>query len=162
MRPQVVRKAMSACGGGGRRGFPDCFLMSRVHDYGYEFSRSSCWFGSVSQRPQGVSEDFLRGKGNPVQPKENNSDREEKQHDEHRSHASADNDDGVRSFVAEKARGGSRKAVETAFHVGEAVAQGMEESWGAIRETTQKIRDTVLGDDKKSKDDTNNKKSRNR
>ncbi|XP_074311111.1 uncharacterized protein LOC141646987 [Silene latifolia] len=55
--------------------------------------------------------------------------------------------------VTEKAKRGTKGVVETALNAGAAVAEGMEKSWGGIKETTEKIKDSVLGDD-----DENNEK----
>lgn len=62
----------------------------------------------------------------------------------------------VTSFVAEKAKKGTKGVVETAFNAGAAVAEGMEKSWGGIKETTEKIKDSVVGSDED--EDENNEK----
>ncbi|KMT13148.1 hypothetical protein BVRB_4g086870 [Beta vulgaris subsp. vulgaris] len=48
-------------------------------------------------------------------------------------------------YVADKAKKGTKGAVETAFDVGARLAEGMEQTFGTVKETTQKVKDTVLG-----------------
>uniref|UniRef100_A0A803LVF0 Uncharacterized protein n=1 Tax=Chenopodium quinoa TaxID=63459 RepID=A0A803LVF0_CHEQI len=49
------------------------------------------------------------------------------------------------NYVADKAKSGTRSAVETTFVVGEKLAEGMEQTFGCVKDTTKKVKDTVLG-----------------
>lgn len=55
-------------------------------------------------------------------------------------------------FVADKAVKGTKNAVETAFIVGEKLAEGMEQTFGSIKEVTRKVKDTVVGNQTDHKD----------
>ncbi|KAK9674125.1 hypothetical protein RND81_12G212500 [Saponaria officinalis] len=66
-----------------------------------------------------------------------------------------DEDRNTTEDVTEKTKRGTKGVVETAFSAGAAVAEGMEKSWGGIKETTEKIKDSVLGNED---DDENNEK----
>ncbi|KAJ8438257.1 hypothetical protein Cgig2_030622 [Carnegiea gigantea] len=48
-------------------------------------------------------------------------------------------------YVADKAKRGTKSAVETAFDVGAAMAEGMEHTWGGVKQTTHKVKDAILG-----------------
>ncbi|CAO2833384.1 unnamed protein product [Amaranthus hypochondriacus] len=39
----------------------------------------------------------------------------------------------------------TRNVVETAFNVGEKMAEGMQETLGSIKDTTKKVKDTIVG-----------------
>nr|XP_027105308.1 late embryogenesis abundant protein At3g53040-like [Coffea arabica] len=54
---------------------------------------------------------------------------------------------GTAETVAEKTKEGAYKVVETAETVGEKAKQTMKDAWGAAKETTQKIKETVVGKD---------------
>jgi len=60
-------------------------------------------------------------------------------------------------YVADNAKKGTRRALETAFDVGAAMAEGMEHTWGGVKQTTRKVKDAILGKGEDDKDGGENK-----
>lgn len=57
--------------------------------------------------------------------------------------------------LTDKAKSGTKSAMETAFNLGKTVAEGMEKSWGGVKETTEKVKDTVIGNTDEDHSSTN-------
>ncbi|XP_056683608.1 uncharacterized protein [Spinacia oleracea] len=49
-------------------------------------------------------------------------------------------------YMADKAKKGSKGVVETALDVGEKLAEGVEQTFGTVKETTNKVKESVLGE----------------